>query len=116
MLWNGRSCIISHIKVIHDKVDPPINVLFLSSALYNKRLILSQKIYEPSSNKGHLTEGVVFIKNVPVTNTFGVKYVKINTRTKISLSKTRKSIPQKLVPLKYFILYRCSIAFIIHNF
>ena len=101
---------------IYDKVNPPINVRFLLSALYNKRLILSLKSYKPPSNKCHLTEGVTFIKNIPVTVTFGVKYMKINTCTKISLSKTRKSMPPKLVPLKCFILYRCSIAFIIPNF
>ena len=31
----------------------------------------------------------------------------INTCTKISLSKTRKSMPRKLVPLKFFLLYGC---------
>ena len=45
-----------------------------------------------------------------------MKSMKINTCTKISLSKTRKTMPQKLVPLKYFLLYRRNIAFIIHNF
>ena len=47
------------------------------------------------SKESHLIEGVAFVKNIPVTVTC----------TKISLSKTRKSIPQRLVPLKYFILY-----------
>ena len=69
----------------------------------------------PPSNKRCLTEGVAFIKNIPVTVIVGVKYMKINTCAKASLSKTRKSMPQKLVPLKYFILCRCSIAFSIHN-
>ena len=101
---------------IYDKVNPLINVLFLLSAICNKRLILSLKFYEPPSNKCHLTVGVAFIKNIPVTVTFGVKYMKINTCTKIFLSKTRKLMSQKLVPLTYFILYRSSIAFIIHNF
>ena len=59
--------------------------------------------------------GVAFIRNIPVTVTFGVKYMTFNTCAKISLSKTWNSMPRKLVPLKYFILYRCSIAFIIHN-
>ena len=92
---------VSH--TIYDKVNPPINVLFLLSALYNKRLILPLKIYEHPSDKWHLTVGLAFIKKVPVTVTFGVEYRKINTCTKISLSKTRKSVQQKLVPLKYFI-------------
>ena len=100
----------------YDEVIPPINVQFLLSILCNKRLILSLKFYERPSNKCHFTEEIAFIKNIPVTVTFGVKYMKINTCTKISLSKTRKSMPQKLVHLKYFILYRCSIAFIIYNF
>ena len=47
------------------------------------------------SKESHLIEGVAFVKNIPVTVTC----------TKISLSKTRKSIPQRLVPLNYFILY-----------
>ena len=33
--------------------------------------------------------------------------MKINTCTKISLRKTKKSMPRKLVALKYFILYQC---------
>ena len=41
---------------IHDKVNPSVNVLFLLSALYNKR---------------HLKEGVAIIKNIPVTVTVG---------------------------------------------
>ena len=101
---------------IYDKVKPPINVLFLLSALYNKCLILCLKFYKPNSNKRHLTERVAFIKHIPVTVTVGVKYMKINTSTKIYQSKARKSMPRKLVPLKYFILYGCRIAFIIRNF
>ena len=101
---------------IFDKVNPPINVLFLLSALYNKRLILSLKIYEHPSDKWHFTVGLAFIKNIPLTVTFGVEYRRINTCTKISLSKTRKLVPRNLVPLKYFILYWYSIAFIIYNF
>lgn len=42
--------------------------------------------------------------------------MKINTYAKIFLSKTKKLLPQKLVHLNNFILYRCSIAFIIRNF
>ena len=74
---------------------------FLLSALYNKYLILSLKYYESPPNKFHLTEGVAFIKNISVTITFGVKYMKISTCSKILLSKTRKSMPRKLVPLFY---------------
>ena len=61
--------------------------------------------------KYHLTEGVAFIKNIPVTVTFGVKYMKINTCRKSYLSKSRKVMTQKRVPLKHFILYWC----ILHN-
>ena len=96
---------------IYDKVNPPINVLFLLSTLYYKRLILPLKIYEPPSNKCHFTEAVASIKNIPVTVTFGMKSMKINTYTKISLSKNRKSMPRILVPLKYFILYRYFILY-----
>ena len=75
---------------IYVKVNPPINVLFLLSVLCKIRLILSEKFYGPPSDKCHLTVGVAFIKNIPVTVIFGVKYMKNNNCTRISPSKTRK--------------------------
>ena len=53
---------------------------------------------------------------VPATVTLGVKPMKINTCTKVSLSKTTKSMPRKLIPLKYFILYWFSILYQFLNF
>ena len=85
---------------------PPENRTSNKRPASNKRIILSLKFYEPPANRHHLTEGVALIKNVPVTVTIGVKYMIINTCTKISLSKTSKSMPRKLIPSKCFILYR----------
>ena len=42
--------------------------------------------------------------------------MKINTCTNVSLRKTTKSMPRKLIPLKYFILYRFSILYQFLNF
>ena len=41
-------------RTIYDNVNSQKNVLFLLSALYNKRLILSLKNYKPPSFKRHL--------------------------------------------------------------
>ena len=76
---------------IYDKVNPPINVLFLLSVLYKLRLILSLKFYGPLSDKCYLTLVVAFIKNIPVTVIFGVKYMKNNTSTRISRNECHEN-------------------------
>ena len=114
LLWNGRSFYKpAESHTIYEKVNPAINVLFLLSTPYIKRLTLSEKFCKPLSLKRPLSNatsqrGQCLLKIYDLQLQL-VKHMKISTFTKVSLSKSGKSMPKYF--LKYFILYRCSIPF-----